>query len=535
MPCLRSSCSAPLALLLTLACAGKDEPADTAGPFARRCESVSFNLTPTPYTLPMLAGEWAEAGGFYTLSDWNKWTVDGETQAVYWSFVDLLGDDRRDLVITDHSAEPGTGTQRWQVYEGLETGFSTTPVDYAVPTLDGDWESSRGFYLASGESTRRSEEGLSRRYIWSLLDVTNDGRPDLVLTEDQLDLDVGRTAWRVYEGGEDGFAPEPYDYALPALVGDWASSDGFYALEGDGNRLTPDGEAYFSYAWHLEDLNADGVQDLLLTFDSAEYRVSGHTQWTYYPGDAQGFSEEPLVLALPPLACDDWLQEWLVGAWASEGQLSRTVDGVSATYFWYLSDVTRDGVLDILLSWDEADPLVGPSEWRVYEGGPSGYDVTPMAYPVPRLDGEWDTSPGFAAQSGSVYRMADGEYAFYNWDTPNLAEDNANDLMLTYDQLDPQVGQAVWRVYIADEAGVSAEPSYEIALPTLEGTFEEFPAFFGTNATTERMVGEESLMYSWRLYDITHDGVKDLILTSDEVDPSIGSAAWHVYEGICHE
>lgn len=533
MPCLRSPCSAPLALLLTLACAGKDEPTDTAG--ARRCESVSFNLTPMPYTLPMLSGEWADTSGFYATTGRSKRVVDGDEKGIGWGFVDLSGDDHHDLVVAYDSADQTLGVTRWQVYTSGPTGFSPTPMDYTLPALDGDWESSEGFNLADyGNPGWREVNGEEADFNWSLRDLIGDGRLDLVLTYDDADSAVGMTVWRVYEGGEDGFSPVPDDYALPMLSGDWSRGYGFRWTAGWGERPNDMGGVY-RYDWQLEDLNDDGRWDLVVMFDSAEYGTIGLTEWMVFYGGADGFSAAPTRLSLPPLAGDDWDTEAWVSAWSNEGQLIRTVNGIGADYFWSLSDITRDGVPDILLSWDEADPLVGPSEWWVYPGGPSGFDEAPVVYPVPRLAGEWGNSSGFAAQAGALWRDVDGISEPYVWTTPNLADDGANDLMLTMDGADLEVGQSVWRVYIADEAGIAATPTYEIALPTLEGDFDDEPAFFAANAATRRKLDGESLDYSWHTFDITGDGLEDLVLIYDEADPTIGIAAWHVYEGICHE
>ena len=69
----------------------------------------------------------------------------------------------------------------------------------------------------------------------------------------------------------------------------------------------------------------------------------------------------------------------------------------------------------------------------------------------------------------------------------------------------------------------------EWGLPSISGDFTGWASFYSTVVVTDRDVGSKSLRYYSSTFDLTADGVSDLVITWDQVDSDIGNKHWLVY------
>ena len=111
---------------------------------------------------------------------------------------------------------------------------------------------------------------------FTIADLTNDGRPDLVETFNCDDPSVGRDQWRVYPGGAAGFEVTPMAWAMPPFSRDgklqpWAYFGDYYPSCGSNQP-----------AFAVRDMTGDGASDVVVTFDCAD-PVVGTAAWPVYP------------------------------------------------------------------------------------------------------------------------------------------------------------------------------------------------------------------------------------------------------------
>jgi len=235
--------------------------------------------------------------------------------------VDLTGDGIPDWV--------NAQVVPWQVYPGFVTpgggGFRDTPLQFPAPTT----------YLHSEEQDRNVGGGAWTWARHTLVDVTGDGRPDLVMAPAPGTplLPDGRYAWRVYvnQGCAGttcaGFAPAPLPY-FPAPV--------------EPVRVDVRNAANSGVAQQLVDFTGDGLADLLVADNAAPGCYPHPCVWPdfcdwscveVYANVGQGFAVEPTLIRL---------------GGNDNGQMSLTeVEASSVGATWQdLVDVNGDGLPD---------------------------------------------------------------------------------------------------------------------------------------------------------------------------------------------
>jgi hypothetical protein len=262
--------------------------------------------------------------GFGPAQDWTipipVPVLKQDTTARSHATFDLTGDGIPDLVVTD-DAPADVGMSRWIVYPGGTNGFGAA-MDWPIPRAVAD---------ISGANT-----GVN----WETFDLTGDGRPDLVFTDDTA-TNVGTTRWLLYRNTGTGFAAAE-DWTLPVAV--------------DLPRLLA-----FDMEWDTVDYTNDGAPDLVFAEDDTMSNV-GNTRWLVYPNTGSGFG-----------ASTDW-------------SLPRPIDTfrlLSLEINVGVKDMNGDGWPDLVYTKDPM-PNVGTTRWLVYFGGAGGFADTPVDWHLPR-------------------------------------------------------------------------------------------------------------------------------------------------------
>jgi hypothetical protein len=124
----------------------------------------------------------------------------GPEDYLSWSTLDIDGDRIVDLVVTRRSKTPGVGLSKWLVFRGNGSGFAAKSTDFPLPDV-GASETYPSFTstAGNGQPISSNEDYLA----WSTLELTNDGKLDLVVTSSPSS-GVGLTKWLVFHGRCDG-------------------------------------------------------------------------------------------------------------------------------------------------------------------------------------------------------------------------------------------------------------------------------------------------------------------------------------------
>lgn len=281
----------------------------------------------------------------------TTWT-DDRPAATNWRVLDMDGDGRVDLLVTQQPGDDTVGTSSWRVWRGTVDGFAAAAETWSLPMDRGP-----GAFAAPDKDADASPN-------WSLTDMDGDGRPDLVVMRDDASAStaLGQTEWWVYGNDGGAFAAEPRAWALPGGI----APDTFAAAEDDPD-VSPD--------WSLADLDADGRMDLVLTYDEADTTGLGTTRWTVWRNAGDRFEEMSM--------------EWSLPAAFEVGTFRDTVDRDKGGAAWALRDLSGDGRLDLVVTSDEAEPAdgvtpIGLAEWHLYVGAEArfGPEAAPFVLPT---------------------------------------------------------------------------------------------------------------------------------------------------------
>jgi hypothetical protein len=259
---------------------------------------------------------------------------------------DVNGDLLPDYVETTLCTDPTVGTSRWLVYLNEKTGFAQTSVAYALPP---------GFSAGAFASTSASSAtctGGKDAPAFEVLDINGDEVVDFVIFQSCTDPSVGTSAWQVYLGSASGAAQTAATFALPTapVVTTGAFGAATATLSCSSTVTRP--------AYGLLDYNVDGKPDLVVTQECSDATV-GTTSWQWYENSGAGFAATPVGIALPSLTGAP------AGSFATFSFAGQCANG-SGTPTYTVADIDGNTVLDLLVTRDCSDDLTGVSYWDVY-------------------------------------------------------------------------------------------------------------------------------------------------------------------------
>lgn len=258
---------------------------------------------------------------------------DGELKPAY-ALLDLDGDERLDLVVTDNCYSESLGRSHWLVHASSGAGFALTGSEWGLPDY--------GPEAFEQVSSAGACTGGKLEPAFGLADLDGDEAVDLVVTDDCIDESVGRTGWLWHANAGVGFAAA-VSWSLPDY-----GPEAFEQISGAGSCSA--GELKPAYG--LIDLTGDGQLELVVTDDCVDAAL-GRSLWWLHERDGNGFSDALAVFGLPDYGPEPF--EHLAGAGpCSAGELKPT---------YGLVDLDGEGHFDLVVADQCSDPSVGHSRW----------------------------------------------------------------------------------------------------------------------------------------------------------------------------
>ncbi len=333
---------------------------------------------------------------------------------------------------------------------------------------------------------------------FTTMDLTGDGRPDLVQTGDHTRQngfvwrDEFGPYWKVWPGEGVGFAPDFIRWSVPES----GQSDGFFA------PTWSHGTRWFT----TRDLDGDGRMDLIQSGDSSReggfvWRDAQGPFWKVWRGGMQGFESQHTRWAVPESGHNDG---FFALYWAHGDRWFSTMD------------LNGDGRLDLLQTGDPSRQggHVFQDEtgayWRVWLGQRNGFVSESIRWSVP----ESGLGDGFFYPS-----WTQGERCFATMD---LTGDGLPDLIQRADSersggyVWSDHSGAYWKVWPGRARGFS--PQWTRWSVPDSGLGDGFFAPWW-------MQGERS----FSTMDLTGDGIPDLVQSADP--QRRGGYAWSDTDG----
>ncbi|MBS2020244.1 MAG: VCBS repeat-containing protein [Deltaproteobacteria bacterium] len=263
--------------------------------------------------------------------------------------LDIDGDRKLDLVVTQVCNDTAVGTSEWRVYKGGAGGFASTPSRFTLPTTPAP--TLLMYTSPTSADAACDASALSRTY--RLVDLDGDFAPEMVVTSLCNDTTVGTTRWLAYENVGTGFeGPIALDLpVVPGVRGAFTDLAGPAACES--------GKPGFE----VLDVTGDLRRDLLVTRSCLD-RTSGVTRWLLHRhGDEKSglsLARDAVTFSLPPA----------LGGTSSEPiglDAERRCTGTRRPRFTSTYLVNRR--LDLVVTEACQDNTVGATRWLLYEAG----------------------------------------------------------------------------------------------------------------------------------------------------------------------
>ena len=500
---------------------GRDD--DTADPGVPACESAGFASGQT-FTLPEGLSQLSPAWPYVGTYSYRR--CQGEDYSYYgYSVSTLAGNSAPDLLLTrdDCQEDAGLGDASWRIYKNNGSSFNQTS-DWTLP--DGLSQLNPAWPTTAQASYRRCGGDDYSNYSYSVFDLDGDGWQDLVLMADECeDETLGDDHWQLYKGRDGGFTTNSTRWDMPE---GFSQVDLSWYTTAQSSYRRCQGDDYSNFAYSMVDMDGDGLLDIVVTLDQCDDEALGESYWRVYFNTGSGFG-----------SATSWdLPEGmsqLDQTWAYTAQTSyRRCQGDDYSYYSYsLMDITGDGLPDLVHTQDQCDDeALGDTYWRVYPGTGSGFGGQ-QRWDLPSGMSQLDQTWPYTAQTS--YRRCQGEdYSYYSYSLLDITGDGAPDLVHTLDycdQDDTTLGVDHWRIYHNNGSGF--EPSVDWALPEGFSQVDYDWGYLGTYSY-RRCDGEDYSYYAYSLFDLTGDGLLDLLRTRDDCQGNdLGDTYWEVYPGAC--
>ncbi|HEX2617908.1 MAG TPA: hypothetical protein VHL57_10220, partial [Flavobacteriales bacterium] len=255
-----------------------------------------FSTTVTNWGLP-------NGGAFYNSTTYGYYLTghfdaysDG-TGSENWTVMDMNGDARPDLVVPSANDATGNATEFspnsnsfWKVYLNNGSGFNTTFTNWGLPNGGALYNSTTIGYNLPAYAEAYSDATGSEN--WSLMDLTGDERPDLVVPSAKDAAGnatefspASNSYWKVYPNTGSGFNPSITTWSLP-------TGGALYNSTIIGYNLTGHFDAYSdqtgSENWIVMDMNGDAHLDLVVPSakdavgNATEFSPTSNSYWKVY-------------------------------------------------------------------------------------------------------------------------------------------------------------------------------------------------------------------------------------------------------------
>jgi hypothetical protein len=427
---------------------------------------------------------------------------------------DLTGDGKPDLVVTQSCDDTSAGISHWLVHENSGTGFAETATEWTLPSYGLDYYSEP---ILGSTGAVATCTGGSTTVVYTTLDLTGDGRPDLVVTKSCTDADAGIGKWLVYENTGSGFSTTATEWTLPSYGLDSGSQPVLGQVS--PNTTCTSGSPVRGATI---DVTGDGRPELVIT-RSCTATDTGLSNWLVYDNDGTGFATSPTEWALPSYGLDSG-GEPILGSVA--GSASCTTAG--ATTFGLL-DLGGDGPPDLVVTrhcFDDAD--TGLSRWLVHENSGGGFAETGTEWELPSYGLDASGQPVLSAVSGSASCTTSGAKTFTTLD---MTGDKRPELVVTSNCFDDaSTGRSHWLIHENTGNGFGEAAEWELPNYGLDAAGESMlrtTASAGSCATAGT--------YSFATFDIDGNGRPDLVFSGHCGESGVGLSTWMVHSNICEQ